>query len=59
MSWTDIYGVILRVSELGQNENFHLRLGAKLQHRYVIFTQRLVGLSVKSADFSKQFYIIR
>ncbi len=46
-------------AEWGQNDKFHLRFGAKLQHRYVIFTQRLVGLSVKSADFSKQFYIIR
>ncbi len=66
MSWMSIYWVIPYF--VGQNDNFHLRFGTKLQdgkmtlerwqYHYFIFTQRLWGLLVKSIDFNNSCCII-
>ncbi len=62
MSCMNIYWVIQYFVNGGQNYNFYLRFGAKLQggkmtlerwqHHNVTFTQRSVGLLVKSVDFA-------
>ncbi len=62
MSWMNIYRVIHYFVEGNKNGHFHLRFRAKLQggkmtserwqHHNVTFTQRSVGLLVKSVHFS-------